>query len=230
MRLDKYVSIAAGVSRKEAALFIRGGRVLCDGKVCRDGSTAAGETVTLDGEPLEYAENVYILMNKPAGYVCEGGRADSVFTLLPRETARRKGLSVCGRLDKDTEGLLLISDDGDFVHRIISPKKHIEKVYFARLASPAKLSYAEAFESGMEIDGGDCCRPAKLFITENKTDVFVTLTEGMYHQVKRMFFALGNEVTYLKRIKTGGLSLPENLLPGEFKPLSEEERERIFAD
>jgi 16S rRNA pseudouridine516 synthase len=218
MRLDKFVSVAAGVSRSTAASLIHSGRVK---------ETDAG--VFLDGALLNFREHLYIIMNKPSGVVCENGRADSVFTLLPRNLSR-KGLSVCGRLDKDTEGLLLLSDDGDFVHRIISPKKQHKKRYFARLAAPVKESDITAFFAGLALDGGDCCKPAVLEMTDVPGEIFVTLTEGMYHQVKRMFHAVGNEVLYLKRVQTGGFALPEDLNPGESRELTENEISLIFPE
>jgi 16S rRNA pseudouridine516 synthase len=217
MRLDKYVAVAAGVSRSTAAALIKNGRV-----------TETDSGVFLDGVLLSYREHVYIVMNKPAGLVCENGRPDSVFSLLPEKIRRRKGLSVCGRLDRDTEGLLFISDDGDFVHRIISPKKHLGKRYFVRLSVPAKETDITLFADGLAIDGGDICKPAKLERTDNPCEVYVTITEGMYHQIKRMFHAVGNGVLYLKRVQTGSLTLPEDLRTGSFRELTESEIALIF--
>jgi 16S rRNA pseudouridine516 synthase len=218
MRLERFVALTVGVSRKAAAAFIKDGRV-----VERDGR------VFFDGKELLYKENIYIIMNKSAGYVCENGRENSVFSLLPK-TYSKRNLSVCGRLDKDTEGLLLISDDGDFVHRIISPKKHLKKRYFVRLQNPAKLDYQKAFADGLAIDNNDVCKPAELTISDNKYEVYVTLTEGKYHQIKRMFAAVNNEVTYLKRIQTGGLLLPESLSPGSSRELTDDEIKLIFLE
>jgi 16S rRNA pseudouridine516 synthase len=230
MRLDKYVTFA-GLSRSEAAAAIKAGRVAMGGTIIKSPSEKVSDSslITLDGAVIDGSLYVYLLMNKPAGYVCEKNRPDSVFALLPDKYSRR-GLSVCGRLDKDTEGFLLLSDDGDFVHRIISPAKHLPKVYFARLKSPAADSDIKAFEAGIEIGGGDVCRPAKLEITANPHEVFIEISEGMYHQIKRMFHAVNNEVLYLRRVKTGGLSLPDSLKSGEILTLSPEETARIFRE
>jgi 16S rRNA pseudouridine516 synthase len=226
LRLDKYVTYA-GISRSAAVSAIKSGRVAVDSIIAKNPAEKLSDTalVTLDGEAVDGSEFVYLLMNKPSGYVCEKNRPDSVFALVPEKYSRRP-LSVCGRLDKDTEGFLLLSDDGDFVHRIISPIKHLPKVYLARLQNAVTDSDIKAFENGLQIDGGDVCRPAKLEIAGDA--VLVTITEGMYHQIKRMFHATGNEVLYLKRVKTGGLSLPETLKTGEILRLSENETARIF--
>ncbi|MDR0986702.1 MAG: rRNA pseudouridine synthase [Ruminococcus sp.] len=225
MRLDKYVTYA-GISRSAAVSAIKAGRVAVDGVVVKNPAIKIDSgVITLDGEAIDGSEFVYLLMNKPAGYVCERNRPDSVFNLLPEKYSRRN-ISVCGRLDKDTEGMLLLSDDGDFVHRIIAPAKHLAKTYLVRPKNPVTDADIKAFESGLRIDGGDVCRPAK--IERSGVDAFVTITEGMYHQIKRMFEAVDNEVLYLRRIKTGGLSLPETLSPGEILRLSEKDLSRIF--
>ncbi|MDR0974992.1 MAG: rRNA pseudouridine synthase [Ruminococcus sp.] len=228
MRLDKFITYA-GLSRSEAAAAIKAGRVAIDSIIAKNPAEKVSNSalVMLDGAVVDGSEFVYLLMNKPAGYVCEANRPDSVFTLLPKIYAKRK-LSVCGRLDKDTEGMLLISDDGDFVHRIISPAKHLPKVYFVRLQYAVTESDIRGFESGLEIDGGDICRPAKIQTTVVPEEAFVTISEGMYHQIKRMFLAVKNEVLYLSRVRTGSLSLPADLPRGETIRLTPEETARIF--
>jgi 16S rRNA pseudouridine516 synthase len=230
MRLDKYVTYS-GLTRSSAAAAIKAGRVAVNGPVIKSPSEKVNDSaqVTLDGALIDGSEFVYLLMNKPAGYVCEKNRPDSVFNLIPEKYSRRN-LSVCGRLDKDTEGMLLISDDGDFVHRIISPAKHLPKVYFARLETPVTDSDIKAFEDGLEIGGGDVCRPAKLEKTDNPLEVNIEISEGKYHQIKRMFHARENEVIYLRRDKTGGLTLPGNLKPGELLKLSGNDTSRIFRE
>jgi 16S rRNA pseudouridine516 synthase len=228
MRLDKYVTFA-GLTRSAAAGAIKAGRVAVGDTIIKNPAEKVGDSavVTLDGIHIDGSEFVYLLMNKPAGYVCENSRPDSVFSLLPEKYSRR-ALSVCGRLDKDTEGFLLLSDDGDFVHRIISPAKHLPKVYFARLKTPITDSDIKAFEAGIKLSDDEICRPAKLEKNDEPLEVFIEISEGKYHQIKRMFHARENEVLYLKRVKTGGLSLPDSLKPGEILLLHEPETARIF--
>jgi 16S rRNA pseudouridine516 synthase len=238
MRLDKYLTECTNtpdISRSEAAGYIKYGLVTVNGEEVRKPETKVSETdeVTLSGKTLVYKRYVYIMMNKPAGFICENRRHDAVFSLVP---GHRKNLSVCGRLDKDAEGMLLLSDDGDFVHRIISPKKHLKKRYFVRLAKPITQANIDEFATGLVIDNGDICRPAELEETDSPPDdgaaacAFVTITEGMFHQVKRMFSSVGNEVLYLKRVQTGGLILPDSLKPGETVELTEADIELLFSE
>lgn len=142
--------------------------------------------------------------------------------LIPREI-RRKNLFPAGRLDKDTEGFVLITDDGEFAHAILSPKRHVDKRYFAILENPACEEDVKQFASGMIIDGGEKCLPARLEITEDPKEVFITLREGKYHQIKRMAEALGNSIVYLKRVSIGGLELDKSLKEGECREISPEE-------
>jgi 16S rRNA pseudouridine516 synthase len=228
MRLDKYVTYA-GLTRSEASSAIRSGRVTVNNITIKNpAEKVADEAVTLDGALIDGSKFVYLLLNKPAGYVCEAGRPDSVFTLVPEKYSHRK-LSVCGRLDKDTEGFLLITDDGDFVHRIISPAKHLKKTYLVRSANPLSESDMRKLESGIVIDGNEKCKPCECLKTDADNEYLLTITEGMYHQIKRMLHAVGNEVVYLKRIKTGGLSLPPDHRTGEILRLSADDILRIFT-
>jgi 16S rRNA pseudouridine516 synthase len=237
MRLDKYISDCTNipdVSRSEIVGYIKYGLVNVNGETVKNPAAKVHESdeVVLSGKTLIYKKYLYLCMNKPAGFVCENKRHDAVFSLVP---GHRKNLSVCGRLDKDAEGMLLLSDDGDFVHRIISPKKHLKKRYFVKLAKPVTQNIIDEFATGLVIDNGDICRPAELEPTFSPPDdgaaaaAYVTITEGMYHQVKRMFSSVGNEVLYLKRVQTGGLALPENLSPGETVELTEADLELLFA-
>jgi 16S rRNA pseudouridine516 synthase len=238
MRLDKYITECTNtpdVSRSEADGYIKYGLVTVNGETVRNPALKVSDkdTVTLSGKTLIYKKYLYLMMNKPAGFICENGRTDAVFSLLP---GHRKNLSVCGRLDKDAEGMLLLSDDGDFVHRIISPKKHLKKRYYVTLAKPLTAEHIDEFATGLVIDNGDICRPADLEPVESPPEdgataaAYITITEGKFHQVKRMFSSIGNHVIYLKRVKTGGLSLPESLNPGETVELAAEDVERIFED
>ena len=170
------------------------------------------------------------MMNKPKGVVCStrDGLSPTVISLVPPQW-QRKGLFPAGRLDKDTEGFVLLTDDGELSHRILSPKSHVPKKYYAELEKPVSESYIEAFSSGMEIDGGDVCLPAQLELIPDKPSAcYVTLHEGMFHQIKRMFSALGNKVVYLKRISMGGLSLDENLALGECMLILHKDVERFL--
>ncbi|MDR0943505.1 MAG: pseudouridine synthase [Ruminococcus sp.] len=229
MRLDKYVTYA-GLTRSEAAAAIKAGRVTIDNIIVKNpAEKVTDESITIDGNLIDGSEYVYLLLNKPTGYVCEAGRGDSVFALVPEKYSRRK-LSVCGRLDKDTEGFLLITDDGDFVHRIISPVKHLKKTYLVRSANPLSESDIKKLEDGIVIDGNEKCKPCECKRTYKANEYLLTITEGMYHQIKRMLIAVNNEVIYLKRIKTGGFPLPEGLKTGEILRLSDSDVLRIFAD
>ena len=142
----------------------------------------------------------------------------------------RSGLFPAGRLDKDTEGFVLITDDGALAHSILSPKKHVSKVYYAELESPAEEFYKAEFESGMKIDGGDICLPAKIELLDDPHNVLITIKEGMYHQIKRMAEALGNKVVYLKRIQMGGVKLDEKLALGECREMLHKEIQNLYTD
>jgi 16S rRNA pseudouridine516 synthase len=228
MRLDKYVTYA-GHTRKEAAVMIKSGCVSVNGVIAKNPALkVTNEAVTLDGALIDGSEYVYLLLNKPAGFVCERNRSDSVFTLVPDEYSRRK-LSVCGRLDKDTEGFLLITDDGDFVHRIISPARHLPKTYLVCTANPLSDDDISKLTNGITIDGDERCKPCECIKTDNPNEYLLTITEGMYHQIKRMLHAVGNEVTFLRRIKTGGLPLPPSLSAGEITRLSDADILSIFT-
>lgn len=230
-RLDGFLSSQLGITRSEAKELIKKHVVTVNGK---EGKLydmkidPENDSVCVRGEEIDYRKNIYIMLNKPQGVVCstKDGLSKTVLELLPPEL-RRAGLFPAGRLDKDTEGFVLITDDGALAHNILSPRRHVEKVYFARLEKPATQEDVRAFESGLEIDGGDICKPAKLEILSDCCDVMITLHEGMYHQIKRMAYARGNKVLYLKRISIGNLALDENLLPGECREILHKEIEKI---
>jgi 16S rRNA pseudouridine516 synthase len=230
MRLDKFLADNLCISREQAKEMIKRRTVLINDTVVRlfDIKVSEGDKITADGREIIYTKHIYLLLNKPAGLVCENRKtADgTVFSCIP-ENLRRKNLSVCGRLDKDTEGLLIITDDGDFVHKIISPKNHIEKTYFARLRDAANADYTEKLAAGLTIDGGEICKSAKIEYTEIENEVYITISEGKYHQIKRMFLSLGNEVTFLRRVKCGGLTLPENLPIGGIQVLTPTDCDRL---
>lgn len=225
-RLDKLLAARTGMSRKEAKALIKAGGVLVDGKpaISCEQKTGENHTVIVNGKALDCEKHVYYMMNKPAGILSAttDSACETVLDLLPPEL-RRKGLFPAGRLDKDTEGFVLITDDGDFAHKILSPKNHVPKTYFVRLNEKIPESLIEAFASGLELGGGDVCSPAKLNILESGDEAELVIFEGMYHQVKRMFAKFSLEVVYLKRLGIGGLPLDENLGSGSVRKILHKE-------
>lgn len=235
-RLDKLLCSQGTLTRSEAGRVVRCGRVTVDGAVCRQAAQKvdpATQTVAVDGKPLGYAKFVYWMLNKPAGILCvsRDSRVPTVVDLLPPEE-RRKGLFPAGRLDKDTHGLVLITDDGDFAHRMLSPRHHVPKTYHAVLDKPLSQEMAAAFRAGPVLADGTQCQPAHLTVLREGDNplVEVVIYEGKYHQIKRMFAAVGCHVEWLKRLKMGGLSLDETLAEGAFRPLTPEEKDSIFTE
>ena len=234
MRVDKYISSQLnGVSRKDAKVLCRKGEVLVNGNVVKNGDvkiTAGKDVVAVQGEEIAYKKYVYIMLNKPQGYVCSthDGKSPTVLELVPPELFR-EGLFPAGRLDKDTEGFVLLTDDGELAHKMLSPKSHVEKKYYVELENPVQEYYISEFEKGMEIDGGDVCLPARIeFVPENEKACYVYISEGMYHQIKRMFDKLSNKVVFLKRVKIGGLALDPNLAIGQCLELLHKDVEKIL--
>ena len=229
-RLDKIISATGKKSRREVREMVRQGRVLVDGKPAPaadmkvDPQTAV---ILLDGEPLGYEKFTYVMLHKPAGVLTatEDRRQETVLDLLPPEL-RRRALSPVGRLDKDTEGLLLLTNDGQLAHRLLSPKSHVDKVYYARVDGALEPGDIAAFAAGMTLGDGLECLPAGLEIL-SPTEAFVTLREGKFHQVKRMLAARGKPVLYLKRLSMGRLRLDPALAPGAWRLLTEEERSAL---
>lgn len=229
-RLDKIISATGKKSRREVREMVRQGRVLVDGKPAPaadmkiDPQTAV---ILLDGEPLGYEKFTYVMLHKPAGVLTatEDRRQETVLDLLPPEL-RRRALSPVGRLDKDTEGLLLLTNDGQLAHRLLSPKSHVDKVYYARVDGALEPGDIAAFAAGMTLGDGLECLPAGLEIL-SPTEALVTLREGKFHQVKRMLAARGKSVLYLKRLSMGRLRLDPALAPGAWRMLTEEERSAL---
>lgn len=230
-RLDKLISAQTGLSRRDAARAIRGRRVTVNGEECRSGDARIDtdrDSVTLDGAALSFSRNVYYMMNKPPGVVSatEDRTERTVIDILPAGL-RRRGVFPAGRLDKDTTGLLLLTDDGDFAHRMLSPGKHVDKTYIALLDRDPEDDAGERFAGGIVLADGTRCLPAEA-VRVGEGEYRVTLREGKYHQVKRMFAALGSHVVALRRISIGGLSLDESLGEGEVRELTEDERRMVF--
>ncbi|SKB59121.1 16S rRNA pseudouridine516 synthase [Lachnospiraceae bacterium] len=236
MRLDKFLADMGAGSRSDLKSAIRKKRVTVNGEVVRDSSMAVTEndTVTLDGITIEYETMQYFLMNKPAGVITatEDKKQETVLDLLP--LPHRTDLFPVGRLDRDTEGLLLITNDGDLNHRLLSPKHHVDKVYYARIDGEVTNDDVQKFAEGIMIDDDEGpafkALPAVLRIlsAENgSSEIEVTLQEGKYHEVKRLFRAVGKRVTYLRRIAMGSLTLDPALAPGESRKLTAEEIETL---
>ena len=233
-RLDKFLCSQSSLTRSEAGRAIRCGRVTVDGAVCRQAAQKIDpdkQTVAVDGKIVGYAEYVYWMLNKPAGILCvsRDPKAPTVVDLLPPD-ARRKGLFPAGRLDKDTHGMVIITDDGDFAHRMLSPRHHIPKTYHARLDKPMPPDTAQRFAAGITLGDGEECKPAQVrLLEEGETPlVEVILVEGKYHQIKRMFAAVGCHVEWLKRVKMGNLPLDETLAEGECRLLTTQEKDSIL--
>ena len=225
MRLDKYLSDCGVASRKEIREIIRSGRVTVDGVAETNFARKidSGSAVALDGSALAYEKHRYFMLNKPHGVLSateDRDQATVLSLLLPEH--KRLGLFPVGRLDKDTTGLLILTNDGDFAHKVISPKSEILKVYHAHTRLPVNAADIAAFKQGVTLSDGTLCLPAGLELCEDGS-CLVTVMEGKYHQVKRMLASRGKPVTALKRLKIGDLKLDESLKPGEYRPLTADE-------
>jgi len=230
MRIDKLLSNIGFGSRKEVKQLLKKGVVKIDGQPVKDPKTHVDpdqQEVMVNEEVVEYKEFVYLLMNKPAGYLSatEDEYQETVIDLLEMEDAVLQPFPV-GRLDKDTEGLLLLTNDGQLSHQLLSPKKHVPKTYYAVILGEVTNDDIAVFKKGVELDDGYVTKPANLEIISsgNQSIIHVTITEGKFHQVKRMFESVGKKVTYLKRISMGPIVLDEEeLKTGEYRELTEEE-------
>ena len=230
-RLDKFLVSQNIGSRKEAARLVRGGAVTVNGQTVKDPAQKldpALDRVAVDGREVAYRKHLYIMMNKPAGVLSatEDKHAPTVLDLLPPDLQRR-GLFPAGRLDKDTTGLLLITDDGDFAHRMLAPKSHVYKQYRAQLDAPVEEADIQAFAAGVAWEGEQYA-PARLWVEQDPRAAFVEIREGRFHQVKRMFQARGKTVLQLKRLKIGSLWLDSTLQEGECRLLTPQEIQAIF--
>ena len=225
-RIDKIISSAGLASRSEVKKLVREGRVTADGRTVVSAAEKYddGADVRLDGVTVSRERFAYVMMNKPAGYLSatEDKKAPAVTELL-MGTDAAKGLFPAGRLDKDSVGLLLLTNDGDLCHRVISPKSGTVKEYFIRVSRPFGAGAARAFAEGVVLEDGYKCLPAELEPAEDGLSATVRISEGKYRQVRRMAAAAGTEVTYLKRLSVGGVRLDPALKEGEYRPLTEEE-------
>ena len=229
-RADKLLSSTGRWSRKEVRVLIKAGRVRAGETVLRDpGEKLKEETILyVDGESVLAETKVYLMMNKPDGVISstEDPREKTVLDLLP-EHYRKQELFPVGRLDKDTEGLLLLTNDGPLAHHLLSPRHHVEKVYYTKVDGILDAEDIAAFAEGITLRDGTVCQKAGLEILSEPNVALVRLREGKYHQVKRMLASRGKPVIYLKRLSMGTLRLDEALSPGEFRPLSEDERKNL---
>ena len=226
-RLDKILSSTGHWSRREVKDLVRQGRVSVDGEKAKkpEEKCDPGKVqIKVDGQVVDCAPFVYIMLHKPAGLLSatEDKKQKTVIDLLP-EHLQRRGLFPVGRLDKDTEGLLVLTDDGALAHELLSPKKHVDKVYYAKVDGRIEREDIEVLAQGMTLGDGLQCLPAGLEALGDGSECLVTLREGKYHQVKRMLAARGKPVVYLKRLSMGGLKLDNALSKGEWRAMTPEE-------
>jgi 16S rRNA pseudouridine516 synthase len=234
LRLDKILADTGRWSRKEAKELIRRGRVQVAGAIPRSGEEkfdTEGLDLRVDGEPVFHAAYTYLMLHKPGGILSatEDRRQKTVLDLLPPELQKRQLFPV-GRLDKDTEGLLLLTNNGELAHRLLSPRHHVDKVYLVQVEGALDEADCAAFAAGMVLGDGLECLPAGLeLLPERGADWgLVTLREGKFHQIKRMLAARGKPVVYLKRLSMGTLQLDEKLEKGDYRTLSPEETEKLL--
>lgn len=224
-RIDKIIGAQTEYSRKDVKKLVLQKRVKLNGELVLKSDIKIDETnniITIDGNEINVVKNVYLILNKPAGYISatEDRSQKTVLDLIDEKYSHRE-LFPAGRLDKDTTGMMIITDDGVFAHNILAPKKHISKTYEVEIDIPVTKDMVKGFENGVELNDG-VCKKASLEITGEYTAI-VILTEGRYHQIKRMFGCFGAKVTKLHRVAMGGLKLPKNLNEGESRELLKEE-------
>ncbi len=235
IRLDKFISERTELSRSQIKQLAAKGDIRVNGSPAKKSDLKIDpgkDSVEVSGRSVSAQRYRYILLNKPQGYVSSTEDTDgpSVLRLVPPEL-RTKGLFPAGRLDKDTTGALLITDDGELAHHILSPKSHIPKIYIVKLARPFENKYVDIFKNGIKLADGDICLPARVRNCKNSDKLaFIELYEGKYHQVKRMFAAVGNHVESLMRISLGGLILPEKLGPGQCMELLHKDVENLTSE
>lgn len=238
MRLDKLLSNMGYGTRKEIKAYLKQGLVTVDGVTAKSPEQAVDpekQQILFNGDRVVYKPYVYLMMNKPQGVISatEDGRGQTTATDLVGSEFSMYNLSPAGRLDIDTEGFLLLTNDGDFIHRVITPKRHVVKEYYAKLDGLVTQEDRAAFRKGIVLADGTACMEAELEIlcvdTETETsEVLVRICEGKFHQVKRMMLSRGLKVTYLKRMAIGGVRLDESLYPGEYRELTAEEKNAVL--
>lgn len=235
-RLDKILASQGVGSRKEAGTLIRRGSVYVNGALVSRPETKVDpeqDEITVDGKALRFQKYIYLMMNKPAGVVSASrdSREVTVVDLVP-DIFLRRGIFPAGRLDRNTTGLLILTDDGEFAHRMLSPKKHVYKLYEATVDGPVGESEVEKFASGVILEDGMVCLPAGLTVVKegSVSETLVEIREGKFHQVKKMFLTVGRKVLRLKRVRIGSLELDKTLKEGECRELTKEELKLIFQE
>ena len=227
-RLDKIIASQGKYSRSEVKKLVKGGRVTLNGTVVKSADTKADENavIAIDGEVMSYKKHIYIMLNKPKGVISatDDKTQKTVIDLVPDELYR-SGLFPAGRLDGDTTGFVLITDDGDFAHRILSPKNHIMKTYHATLRDPLTEADIAAFKAGLTLgDGTECLEAHVRVIRSDEVNIAeIRICEGKYHQVKRMFASIGNKVIELRRVRMGALELDAALAEGQCREITKDE-------
>lgn len=228
-RIDKIISSQGKYSRSEIKKLASQGRIKINDNIVKKVNEKIDietSTIYIDNEKLDFKRNIYLILNKPKGYISasEDRSQKTVLDLIP-EKYFRKGLFPAGRLDKDTTGMMIITDDGEFAHNILAPKKHIEKTYRVQIDIDITEEMREKFKQGIVLKDHVCC-PA-MIVVEDKNTALITITEGKYHQIKRMFGCFGAKVVRLHRISMGGLQLPSDLEEGQCRELTKEELEKV---
>ena len=234
IRLDKYLADMGIGTRSQIKKEIRSGQVIVNGKpICRPELkiNTDQDEVLFQGEPVTYEEYEYYMLNKPAGVISAASDRQETTVVDLIKDRKRDDLFPVGRLDKDTEGLLIITNNGELAHRLLSPKKHVDKVYFAKVKGIVTEDDIECFAQGLDIGDEKPTLPAELVIcsSDEISGILLTIREGRFHQVKRMFQAVGKEVVYLKRLRMGPVTLDDSLKPGEYRRLTEEEVDRLCS-
>lgn len=224
-RIDKIIASTGIMSRKEVKKAAKEQRIALNGKFVKDCGTKATDKdlLTLDGKTVNYKKFVYVMLNKPIGYVCSTDDPSSpiVNELLGTDLQRLNLFSI-GRLDKNTTGLVILTNDGELTHALLSPAKHVNKKYYFNTKLPLKEEYIKIFNDGVTLEDGTLCRPALLEPLTEKSG-YITICEGKFHQIKRMFDSVGNKVVALERVSIGGLTLDKSLKYADFRLLTDEE-------
>lgn len=231
MRVDKFLTATATATRSEAAKAAKQGRILVNGTVCKSTSMQINpetDKIMFDGEEVIYQKYIYIMLNKPTGYVSatDDGKEKTVLDLLPQKF-RTMGLFPCGRLDKNTVGLMLLTNNGELGHKLLSPKYHVSKIYRYGAEKPLSDEDVNRLENGVSILGGYITKPAKVTLDADRTNGEICITEGKYHQIKLMFEAVDNKIVFLERVVFGPLVKDENLARGEWRHLTKEEKTKL---
>ncbi len=232
MRLDRFLTVTATATRSEAARAVRAHAVLVNGEAAKSAAMQIDpekDRVEYCGKAVLYRAHHYLILNKPEGYVSatEDGKDPTVLELLPPKYTTL-GLFPCGRLDKNTLGLMLLTDDGDLAHRLLSPRRHVEKRYFFRVKFPLNEAECVRFREGLVLEDGYETKPAGIELLPDMRSGVITLVEGKYHQIKRMMLALHNQITELERISFGPLTLPDDLPRGAWRELTAEEENALL--